>query len=152
MFAIVLIVIVAVGIAWPFLRRGGLIPAPIDGALQNVRERLHFPTQRPAPVGGPNTPTGHTEQLCPQCTSLNPAGLEKCQECGAPLLASNISDLWSGPKREEMIQEGIVCALLLGLLILAMVLSQNLPPMGKTFIILGTIGALTFRFVRSIGE
>jgi hypothetical protein len=152
MFAIVLVIVAAVGIAWPFLKKRGLIPAPIEGALQNVRQRLHLPTPQTAPVSGPTTPVGHTEQLCPQCTSLNRAGVEKCVECGAPLLAEKITDLWAGDKRNGIIEEAIICGVLLGILLLAMALSYSLPVWGKTVVILGAIIILTIRFIKSIGE
>lgn len=152
MFAIVLVLIASVGIAWPFLRRRGLIPAPVEGVFQNVRQRLPLPTPQPVPETGPVAPVGHTEQLCPQCTSLNRAGVEKCQECGAPLLAEKITDIWSGDKKAEIIQEGIICGILLGAILLAMLLSHTLPVWGKTIIILGAIIAVTVRFIRNIGE
>lgn len=152
MLAIVLVIVAAVGIAWPFLKRRGLIPAPVTDALANVRARLPLPQPQTAPVSGPTMPTGHTEQLCPQCTALNRGGLEKCQECGASLLVEKITDIWAGDKKSELIQEGIICAVLLGILLLAMIISHNLPVWGKTVIILGAIVALTVRFVKSIGE
>jgi hypothetical protein len=152
MFAIVLVIVAAVGIAWPFLKKRGLIPAPVEDALQNVRQRLRLPTPQTAPVSGPSTPTGHTEQLCPQCTALNRAGVEKCGECGAPLLAEKITDLWSGSKRNEVIEEAIICGVLLGIVLLAMALSHNLPVLGKMVIILCAILILTVRFVKNFGE
>ena len=152
MLAIVLVIVAAVGIAWPFLKRRGLIPAPVEGALQNVRQRLPLPQPQTAPVGGPGSPVGHTEQLCPQCTALNRGGLEKCQECGASLLVEKITDIWAGDKKNEIVQEAIICGVLLGILLLAMFLSHNLPVWGKTAVIFGAIVALTVRFVRNIGE
>lgn len=152
MFALVLVIVVAVGIAWPFLRRRGLIPAPVEGVLDNLRQRLPLPAPQTAPVSGPAGPIGHTEQLCPQCTALNRAGVEKCIECGAPLLVETITELWNGDKRQEMVQEAIVCGILLSLLLLAMFLSNNLPVWGKTVVIFGAIIALVVRFIKSIGE
>ena len=60
--------------------------------------------------------------------------------------------LFEGSEKQELIREGVQCGILFIAMLLAMLLSYNLPMMGKLVVLLGTICALTWRFLRSIHQ
>jgi hypothetical protein len=63
-----------------------------------------------------------------------------------------IGRLFEGSEKQELIREGIQCAILFAAMLTAMLLSYNLPAMGKIAVLLITVCALTWRFMRSIHE
>jgi hypothetical protein len=139
MLPALLVLAVVVGIAWPLLfRRKALI-------------RKTAP--QPAPAGGPpGVGVGHVEELCPHCARLNPPGRETCFECGQQMPVERIGRLFEGSEKQELIREGIQCGILFIAMLIAMALSYNLPVMGKIVVLLVTVCALTWRFMRSIHD
>jgi hypothetical protein len=137
MLPALLVLAVAVGIAWPlFFRHKALV-------------QKTAPT--PAPAGGP-TPVGvgHAEELCPYCARLNPPGREVCVECGQKMPVERIGSLFEGSEKQALIREGVQCGILFVAMLIAMVLSYNLPVTGKLVVLLITICALAWRFLRAI--
>ena len=137
MLPALLVLAVAVGIAWPLLfRRKALIRKT---------------TPEPVPAGGPSgVGVGHAEELCPYCARLNPPGREICIECGQQMPVEKIASLFEGSEKQELIREGIQCGILFLAMVAAMALSYNLPVTGKLVVLLITICALAWRFLRAI--
>jgi hypothetical protein len=133
MLPALLILVVAVGIAWPLLRQ--------------KRTAATAPAAGPLPVG-----VGHVEELCPHCSRLNPPGREICIECGQQMPVERFGRLFEGSEKQELIREGIQCGILFLAMLFAMILSYNLPVTGKIVVLLVTICALTWRFMRSIHD
>lgn len=150
-FVTVLLVLgVAVGIAYPFLwgKRGVLIKntnsdsTAIDGAPPTPQTQ-EASIVRPAAV---------REELCPQCSRLNPPGRKLCIECSGPMPVESVSRLWEGANKEELIREGVTSGILFLMMLIAMILAYNVPLMGKLVILLVTIGALSWRLLRAISD
>jgi uncharacterized protein (DUF983 family) len=148
---ILLIMVVAVGIAWPFLKQRGLIPEKVLNLL---------PSRPAAPVadsvgaeGVPAVPVrrgSSTESLCPYCSRLNPAFTTHCVECGGQMPVDKLSSLWEGADKQQLKFEAFQCGGLLLLMVLAMLLSYNLDTWGKIVLLLVTVGALAFRLMKVI--
>lgn len=151
MLSAILIVLVVIGIAWPFLEKRGLLPAPMVRAVDGGLQRLHLRPARSAD-GIEELPTTTREQLCPQCTSLNPAGRSRCTECNAPLQVIGISEVMQSAGKEELMAEAIQSSALLLMMFFAMALTNNLPLWGKGVVLTATIGILAFRFLKTNGN
>lgn len=141
MLAVVLVSLVAVGIAWPFLRERGLVPN-LPG----------MPRRGEAPEEGTQSTVRAREELCPYCSRLNPAGAAKCVDCNSEMPVADFRHLWDNNGKQELVREGVQCGVLLGVMVLAMALSYNLPLMGKLLVLLVTIAGLAYRFWRTIQE
>jgi hypothetical protein len=149
MLSAILVGLVIIGVAWPYLERRGLIPAPVNRVVTDGLERLHLRPARQASGDGLVATT--REQLCPQCTSLNTAGRTRCFECNAPLSVLGINEVMQTAGKEELVGEAVQAGLLLVIMFVAMALANNLPLWGKGLVITATIGVLAFRFLKNNG-
>jgi hypothetical protein len=140
---------VAVGVAYPFLwGKRGFLKKRTDADV-TVADAM---TAAEGAVT-PTTPRVSTrEELCPQCSRLNPPGRKTCIECSGPMPVEDISSLWEGAQKEELIREGIQSGILFVAMLIAMALAYNLPLMGKLVILIITIAALSWRFLRAISD
>src|SRR5262245_29701547 len=145
MLPVLLVLVVAVGISWPYLKQRGLIPEKV---LNLLPSRPVTPIAETVPATAPRQGGSSTESICPYCSRLNPAHTAHCIECGGQMPVDRLSSLWEGADKQELIMEGIQCGVLLLLMIGAMVLSYNLPGYGKIAVLMLTVGALGYRFSR----
>lgn len=143
MVPIILIVVVAVGIAWPLLRQRGLVPGLPGRASSDA-----VPADGPGGVAAPRV----REELCPHCSRLNPPGAVKCVECAGEMPVDSIKKLWDDTGKQELIREGVQCGALLIAMIVAMVLSYNVSTTGKLVVLLVTVAGLAWRFLRVIHD
>jgi hypothetical protein len=152
--AILLLVGVAAGIAWPFLAgKRGLVRRRGEVALESagvVGDGAAVTTAE-IPVR-----TGHREQLCPQCGKVNPAQRRLCVDCNGELpfqdVKEGITALWQGKDREELVREGIQMGGLLVVLLIAVAISSFLSPAGKILVMLGALSAMLFRMWHKITD
>lgn len=148
---VLLILVVSVGIAWPFLKQRGLIPEKV---LNLLPSRPVSPVTDPVGAEGiaaaPVQRGSSTESLCPYCSRLNPAFTSHCVECGGQMPVDKLSSLWEGADKQQLKFEAFQCGALLLLMILAMLLSYNLDTWGKIALLLVTVGALAYRMMKVI--
>lgn len=140
MFGWILVVAVAIGIAWPVLRDRGLLT------------RIGVAPKSAQAPDDKNDGLYRREELCHQCSRVNPAGRKTCFECGAVMPVENVKDLWQGSEKEGLIREAIQCAILLAVMLVAMGLSYNLPLTGKLIVLTLTIAGLSWRLLRVVQE
>jgi hypothetical protein len=147
---ILLIGVVAVGIAWPFLKQRGLIPEKVLNLLPSRPGPAAVETLGAEAIAAPVRRGSATESLCPYCSRLNPAYTTHCVDCGGQLPVDKLSNLWEGADKQQLKFEAFQCGGLLLLMVLAMVLSYNMDAWGKIAVLLITVGALGYRFMRFI--
>jgi hypothetical protein len=144
MLAYVVVAVVAVFVAYPFLQKRGMVPE-----LPFLGGRIG---------GGENAETveagalGHTEVLCPYCSQMNSGSAVKCVECGSQMPVDSIKNLWDGNAKQEVIKEGIQCGVVFVVMLTAMALSYNLPTTGKLVVLLATFAGLAWRFLKVIQD
>ncbi len=142
MIAVLLMLVVAAGIAYPFgqkwLAQRHLATLPVS---EEPVEVVSTPESRRA---------AFHEELCPSCSRLNPPDTKNCIECGQPMPVTNVKKLFVGTNQDDLIREGIQGGILLVLMLIAMAVANFLPIGGKIFILLLTIGALGYRFSRAL--
>ena len=61
---------------------------------------------------------------------------------------TNVVSLWTGSEHDNLLREGIQAGALLAAMLLAMALANFLPVPGKILILLLTVCALGYRFMR----
>jgi hypothetical protein len=150
---VVLVLVVAVGIAWPFLKQRGLIPEKVLNLLPSrpgvpVGDTIAtetVPATAPVRHGGSST-----ESICPYCSRLNAAYTTHCRECGGQLPVDRLSSLWEGADKQQLLFESLQCGGLLLLMVVAMVLSYNLDTWGKIAVLLVTVSALGYRLFKCL--
>ncbi len=145
MLAYIMLAIVAVFVAYPFLQRKGMVPElPFLGGRANSGDG--------SGAGVATSEPGHTEVLCPYCSQMNPGSSVKCVECGAQMPVDNIRNLWDGNGKQEIVREAIQCGVVFAIMLTAMALSYNLPTMGKIVVLVATFAGLAWRFLKVIQD
>lgn len=139
MFAVLLIICVSVGIAYPFARNFWEERRAENAAEASLEASQTSVMTRPAAT---------REELCPNCSRLNSASASNCVECGATMPVTNVASLWTGSEHDNLLREGIQAGALLAAMLLAMALANFLPVPGKILILLLTVCALGYRFMR----
>ena len=135
MIAILLMLCVAAGIAYPFVQKSlGLRrePETLDAAETATTARI----------------AASREELCPSCSRLNPAERRTCIECGAAMPVASFNKLFAGTNQEDLLREGVQAGVLLAVMLLAMAIASFLPIGGKILLMLLTVTALGYRFFR----
>lgn len=144
MLAFLLVTGVVVGIVYPFVwGKSGLLArrASEEATAALATARAEAALQQ-----------AKRGELCPHCSTLNPVGRKLCVECAGPMPVDNLSRLMEGANKEELMREGIQSGLLLLAMVLAMVLANGLPMWGKLFILVGTVAALSYRFLKTLSD
>jgi hypothetical protein len=137
MLIALLVMVVAAGIAWPFVHKR-LLEREAEPALEGA--------------GGSAARVGHQEELCASCSQMNPPGRKLCIECGAQMPVNDVALLFEGSNKEDLIREGVQSGIILVGMIIAMVLASFLPTVGKLVILLATIGILGYRLLKVIQD
>lgn len=144
MLAVLLMLAVAGGIAWPFAQKW-------IAARRETELAPEGDTVTAGGVEGGAAPVVRTrEELCPSCSRLNPGGSRVCWDCGAQMPVTNFKRLFDGANKEDLTREGIQSGLLLFGMIIAMATANFLPVAGKILILFATVGVLGWRVMRGI--
>ena len=144
MIAAILILCVVAGIAYPYVH-------------QVIRARRPDVNAESAPPDDyallhPGAVSTERDELCPQCSRVNPAHQRICLECGCHMPVSGIANLLESVEQEDLVREGIQAGSLLVVMLIAMTLANFLPMPGKIFILLLTVIALGYRFMRVLSN
>lgn len=97
--------------------------------------------------------TLHTrEQICRNCSRLNPAQSAVCSECGAALQASSLIAATSGVHRIELIADALPRLWIWGVLLLAIGLATFLPLEVRGVLGIATIAVVPFWWLKKFGD
>lgn len=147
MLAILLMVAVAAGIAWPFVS-ARLAANRAAASTEPVFEGAGVaPGVTPRPRGSAYS---DKEELCPSCARLNPPGRSLCIDCGAQMPVNDIRRVFENADRDDLIREGVQSGALLIGMVIAMALANFLPTGGKILILVATIAFLGWRTLKAI--
>jgi len=143
MLAVLLMMGVAVGIAYPYIRNYMASRQPVLAADGELAAEAVVAEPSRAPL---------REELCPQCSRMNPPGAIRCFECGGEMAVTNFRKLFAGADQDDLLREGLQAGGLLLTMLLAMALANFLPIGGKLLLLVLTIAALGYRFTRVISN
>ena len=135
LLSVILIVGIAVGIAWPLIQRRRTVSVEIEtGTSVPPVEQEHR----------------RLEQICPHCSIMNASSRTVCRECGSTLPLESFSGLLGGTDKQETIRELTQAGFFLLGMIVVMFVSSWLPMPGKIAILVGTLSLLCFRFYKHV--
>lgn len=139
MLAVLLILGVVAGMAWPYLKGQRALPWRGKAAVaESDGSESHFRSVR--------------GELCPHCSKLNSTGRVICVDCGGKLPVDGIASLFQSADRDELMREGMQAGLLFVGMLVAVALASWLPVAGKLAVIMATLGVLSYRVLHAISE